>query len=230
MKPTVHDGEEGRGLKARRHKERGKHSGLSPTPGREGCGYAVVEGSSHRGAEVLRRRLPSGTSRRVATDPLARIRGLRHQSQVWSRRRVAELVRVAFRIRYHPPRRPATACAPLESSAAQAPGLQARQGGARPPVPRGVGGHQGGTETPLQSIWFIDASGFDCVFRVGGADVLMGKAPSAGKKANSSDASHRHLGAAALVEAYGHLEKGHESLPHRQVVLRRERPCRRKFT
>jgi hypothetical protein len=211
MKPTVHDGEEGRGLKARRHKERGKHSGLSPTPGREGCGYAVVEGSSHRGAEVLRRRLPSGTCRRVATDPLARIRGLRHQSQVWSRRRVAELVRVAFRIRYHPPRRPATACA-------------------RPPVPRGVGGHQGGTERPLQSIWFIDASGFDCVFRVGGADVLMGKAPSAGKKANSSDASHRHLGAAALVEAYGHLEKGHESLPHRQVVLRRERPCRRKFT
>jgi transposase len=62
------------------------------------------------GPQALRHRPPPGAPRRLATEQLARVSDLLHRgpeaygfrSQVWIRKRVAEVIRVEFGIRYHP--------------------------------------------------------------------------------------------------------------------------------
>jgi transposase len=62
------------------------------------------------GPQALRHRPPPGAPRRLAAAQLARLPDLLHRGpeaygfrgQVWTRRRVAEVIRVAFGIVYHP--------------------------------------------------------------------------------------------------------------------------------
>jgi transposase len=62
------------------------------------------------GPQALRHRPPPGAPRRLAATQLARLPDLLHRGpeaygfrgQVWTRRRVAEVIRVAFGIVYHP--------------------------------------------------------------------------------------------------------------------------------
>lgn len=62
------------------------------------------------GLQALRHRPPAGAPRRLASDQLARLPDLLHsgpesygfRGQVWTRRRTAEVIRVAFSIVYHP--------------------------------------------------------------------------------------------------------------------------------
>jgi transposase len=62
------------------------------------------------GPQALRHRTPSGAPRRLTTEQLARLPDLLHRGpeaygfrgQVWTRKRVAEVMRVEFGIVYHP--------------------------------------------------------------------------------------------------------------------------------
>jgi transposase len=63
-----------------------------------------------RGPEALRHRPPPGARRRLTDEPLARLPTLLHQGPeaygfrgtVWTRSRIAVVIRVAFGISYHP--------------------------------------------------------------------------------------------------------------------------------
>jgi transposase len=62
------------------------------------------------GPQALRHRTPSGAPRRLATEQLARLPDLLHRGpeaygfrgQVWTRKRVVEVMRVEFGVVYHP--------------------------------------------------------------------------------------------------------------------------------
>jgi transposase len=76
----------------------------------EGAVSQWMKRAHHAGPEALRRRPSPGAPRRLSADQRARLPDLlrrgpetyRFRGQVWTRKRVAEVIRVVFGIVYHP--------------------------------------------------------------------------------------------------------------------------------
>src|SRR5918998_6664277 len=112
MNPTPHTWKEARRLQAWHLRQ----NGWPQRPIAEALGVSAAAVSQwlkrarQDGLQALRRRPPPGAPRRLAPDQLARLPGLLRRGpeaygfrgQVWTRKRVAQVVRVAFGIVYHP--------------------------------------------------------------------------------------------------------------------------------
>jgi transposase len=112
MNPTPHNGKEARRLQAWQLLQKGwrqRHIAEAL-----GVSVGAVSQWSKRaragGPQALCHRPPPGAPRRLATEQLARLPDLLHpgpeaygfRGQVWTRKRVAEVIRLEFGIRYHP--------------------------------------------------------------------------------------------------------------------------------
>jgi transposase len=112
MNPTPHNWKEARRLPAWQLLQKGwrqRHIAEAL-----GVSVGAVSQWSKRaragGPQALCHRPPPGAPRRLATEQRARLPDLRHpgpeaygfRGQVWTRKRVAEVIRLAFGIRYHP--------------------------------------------------------------------------------------------------------------------------------
>jgi transposase len=112
MNPTPHNWKEARRLQAWQLLQKGwrqRHIA-------EALGVSVgavsqwLKRARAGGPQALCHRPPPGAPRRLATEQLARLPDLLHRGpeaygfrgQVWTRQRVAEVIRLAFGIRYHP--------------------------------------------------------------------------------------------------------------------------------
>ena len=112
MNPTPHTWKEARRLQAWHLRQKGwpqRH--IAEALGVSAAAVSQwLKRARQDGLQALRRRPPPGAPRRLAPDQLARLPGLLRRGpeaygfrgQVWTRKRVAQVVRVAFGIVYHP--------------------------------------------------------------------------------------------------------------------------------
>ena len=112
MKPTPHHWKEARRLQAWRLKENGWcQSQIAEAMGVSAAAVSQWMKQARNGGPTALRHQPSpGAPRRLATGQLARLPELLHRgpeaygfrNQVWTRKRVAEVIRVTFGVMYHP--------------------------------------------------------------------------------------------------------------------------------
>jgi transposase len=112
MNPTPHNGKEARRLQAWRL----KHKGWSQRQIAEALGVSEAAVSQWMkrartgGPRALRHRPPPGAPRRLSAEPLARLPALLQRGpttygfrgDVWTRRRIAAVIRAEFGVSYHP--------------------------------------------------------------------------------------------------------------------------------
>jgi transposase len=112
MTPTPHDWKEARRIQAWRLKQRG----WSPRQIAEALGVSAgavsqwMTRAREGGVEALRHRRPPGASCRLTAEQLARLPTLLHQGPeaygfrgaVWTRSRIAVVIRLEFGVSYHP--------------------------------------------------------------------------------------------------------------------------------
>jgi transposase len=112
MNHPPHNGKGARRLQAWHRKQRG----WSPRQIAEALGGSAgavsqwVTRAGGGGPEALRRRPPPGAPRRLPPDQLARLPGLVHRGpaaygfrgELWTRTRIAAVIRLAFGVSYHP--------------------------------------------------------------------------------------------------------------------------------
>jgi transposase len=112
MNPTPHNWKEARRFQAWRLKQQGwsqrriaEALGIS-----EAAVSQWIQRVRDGGVQALRHRRPPGAPRRLAAEPLARLPALLRRGpeaygfrgQVWTRNRIAEVMRVEFGVVYHP--------------------------------------------------------------------------------------------------------------------------------
>src|SRR5918992_4346096 len=112
MNPTPSNGNEARRLQAWHLKQQGwsqrqiaEAFGVS-----EGAVSQWMARARNAGPEALRRRPPPGAPRRLSAEQLARLPELLHRGppaygfrgELWTRSRVAAIIRLAFGVSYHP--------------------------------------------------------------------------------------------------------------------------------
>jgi transposase len=112
MNRSPHNWKEARRLQAWRLKQRGwSQRQIAEALGvSEGAVSQWMRRARHSGPEALRHRPPPGARRRLTDEQLARLPALLHQGPeaygfrgaVWTRTRIAVVIRVEFGISYHP--------------------------------------------------------------------------------------------------------------------------------
>jgi transposase len=112
MNPTPHNGKAARRLQAWHLLQRSwpQHQIAEALGGSAVAVSQWLKRARQDGPQALRHRPPPGAPRWLAPDQLARLPDLLHRGpeaygfrgQVWTRKRVAEVIRVALGIRYHP--------------------------------------------------------------------------------------------------------------------------------
>src|SRR5918999_2673255 len=112
MNPTPHNWKEARRLQAWHLKQQGwPQCQIAAALGVSAAAVSQwVQRARMGGPQALRHQPPPGAPRRLAPDQLARVPDLLHcgpeaygfRGQVWTRQRVAEVIRVTFGVMYHP--------------------------------------------------------------------------------------------------------------------------------
>lgn len=112
MNPTLPNWKEARRLQAWRLKENGwPQRQIAEAMGVSAAAVSQwLKRARNGGPTALRHRPPPGAPRRLATEQLARLPELLRRGaeaygfrgQVWTRKRVAEVIRVTFGVMYHP--------------------------------------------------------------------------------------------------------------------------------
>ena len=112
MNSTPYHWKEARRLQAWRLKQKGwSQRQIAEALGvREGAVSQWMKRAHHAGPEALRRRPSPGAPRRLSADQLARLPDLLRRGpaaygfrgEIWTRKRVAEVIRLEFGVVYHP--------------------------------------------------------------------------------------------------------------------------------
>ena len=112
MNSTPYTWKEARRLQAWRLKQKGwSQRQIAEALGvREGAVSQGMKRAHHAGPEALRRRPSPGAPRRLSADQLARLPDLLRRGpaaygfrgEIWTRKRVAEVIRLEFGVVYHP--------------------------------------------------------------------------------------------------------------------------------
>jgi transposase len=135
MNQTPHNWKEARRLQAWHLKHQGwSQRQIATAMGvSEGAVSQWMKRAREGGLEALRHRPPPGAPRRLSAEPLAQLPALLHRGpaaygfrgQLWTRGRIAAVIRVAFGISYHP-RHVGRVCQAIRWSPQQ-PARRARQ-------------------------------------------------------------------------------------------------------
>jgi transposase len=112
MNPTPHPWKDARRLRAWHLKQKGwSQRRIAGALGvSEGAVSQWMTRAGDAGPDALRRRPPTGAPRRLSADQLARLPALLHRGppaygfggELWTRTRIAAVIRLAFGVSYHP--------------------------------------------------------------------------------------------------------------------------------